>query len=499
LESPYSVEAFAINEERPHLVAGGLENGQVLVWDTSASTEAIDAKRQREKRRLAGESTKEDEEAALFDDDVQPPLESFAMASLGDHKVEHCHRRSVTQVVWLPRNAQIDYKGRLLEEEYQGEHSNQFVSISLDGQLLFWDLRFEDIARGKHPKVGRRMRGSTDVGPDGKLKAVPWQPLWKCHLAHPAGVGELGLCHMVNAFVGVGDDPIPSTEEDVPDLVPDHRCKFVACSEDGELLSGDWAATSEDDSEPPYVTWAAKDHPRPALALQQCALLRDHLLTCAERHFHIWLFGQKQPAFKSPRTAKLSCVAWSPTRAGVVFCGRSDGGLDVWDLCDDPERPIGSFRVASSAITSMSFQSDLLPGEYDQLLALGDEQGNLHVFDVPLPLRKAKASDVDTFKAFIQAEIDWEVKSQERMAAQREAAENAKAAAPAEEAAEEAPAAEEEAPKEGEFAFSEAELEADNAAYAKLQRKLAQEMDIRLLESGLRDWSYEPQPEQPAQ
>ena len=34
---------------------------------------------------------------------------------------------------------------------------------------------------------------------------------------------------------------------------------------------------------------------------------------------------------------------------------------------------------------------------------------------------------------------------------------------------------------------------------AKLQRKLAQEMDIRLLESGLRDWSYEPQPEQPAQ
>ena len=80
-----------------------------------------------------------------------------------------------------------------------------------------------------------------------------------------------------------------------------------------------------------------------------------------------------------------------------------------------------------------------------------------------------------------------------------EAAENAKAAAPAEGDAEEAPVEEEEAPKEGEFDFTEAELEADNAAYAKLQRKLAQEMDIRLLESGLRDWSYEPQPEQPAQ
>ena len=132
------------------------------------------------------------------------------------------------------------------------------------------------------------------------------------------------------------------------------------------------------------------------------------------------------------------------------------------------------------------------------MLALGDEQGNLHVFDVPTPLRKPKASDIDTFKAFIQAEIDWEVKSQERMAAQKEAAESAKAAAPAEEE-EVVEEAEAEQPKEGEFAFTEAELEADNAAYAKLQRKLAQEMDIRLLESGLRDWSYEPQPEQPAQ
>ena len=130
------------------------------------------------------------------------------------------------------------------------------------------------------------------------------------------------------------------------------------------------------------------------------------------------------------------------------------------------------------------------------MLALGDEQGNLHVFDVPLPLRKNKPNDVDTFKAFIRSEIDWEVKSQARMAAQKEAAEAAPKPAEDEEVVEEEAA---EQPKEGEFAFSPEELEADNAAYAKLQRKLAQEMDIRLLESGLRDWSYEPQPEQPAQ
>ena len=86
------------------------------------------------------------------------------------------------------------------------------------------------------------------MGPDGKLKAVPWQPLWKCHLAHPAGVGELGLCHMVNAALSVLV-MTPSPRQRRTYLIPCQitGCKFVACSEDGEFLSGDWAATSEDD------------------------------------------------------------------------------------------------------------------------------------------------------------------------------------------------------------------------------------------------------------
>ena len=297
---------------------------------------------------------------------------------------------------------------------------------------------------------------------------------------------------MVNSFVGVNDDPVPSEEEDVPDLVPDHRCKFVACSEDGNCSVVTGRLRQRMIVNRPMSVGRPKIIRDPPWRLQQCSLLRDHLLTCAERHFHIWLFGQKQPAFKSPRTAKLSCVAWSPTRAGVVFCGRS-GGLDIWDLCDDPERPIGSFRVASSAITSMAFQSSLLPGEYDQLLALGDEQGNLHVFDVPVPLRKAKANDMDTFKAFIQAEIDWEVKSQQRMAAQREAAESAKAAAPAEDDAE-APEAEA-TPKEGEFAFSRAR--GGQRGHAGCSANCAGDGHPAARERA--GDGYEPQPEQPAQ
>lgn len=490
LEAPYEVQAFAISEERPHLIAGGLENGQILVWDTLDATQALDAKRARAKRKLAGEATPEDEDAALFDGDAQKPLSYSMLASLGDHKVDACHKRSVTGITWLPRDRQIDYKGKLLGEEYRGEHSSQFVSISFDGHLLFWDVRYEAIAKGKHPKVGRRQRGSTD-SIDGRVKIIPWQPLWKCHLTRVGeGVGELSLVHLVSDFVGVGDEPIVSEEEDTPDTVVDHGGKFLACSEDGELLEGDWLASGGEDEAPQYVQWAKPDHPRPALALEQCGLMRDHVLTVAERHFHIWLFGKNEPAFKSPKaSARLSCACWSPTRAGVVFCGRNDGGLDVWDLCDDPEKPVGSFRVASSAITSMRFQAALLPGDSDQLLALGDEQGNLHVFDVPRPLWAPEGNDIEKFRTFIQQEIAYDEKTQARMAQQ---AEDQESAMPAEEGEEVA-----ETPAEAGFEFTQAELEAENAAYAKLQRKLAGDMDIRLLESGLRDWSHEPAPPEP--
>ena len=132
----------------------------------------------------------------------------------------------------------------------------------------------------------------------------------------------------------------------------------------------------------------------------------------------------------------------------------------------------------------MSFQSSLLPGEYDQLLALGDEQGNLHVFDVPVPLRKAKANDIDTFKAIHpgrdrlggqESGKDGRAKSGRRVRRPRRRPRTRSRRQ------------KRRLPKEGEFDFTDAELEADNAAYAKLQRKLAQEMDIRLLRHAPRE------------
>jgi len=100
-----------------------------------------------------------------------------------------------------------------------------------------------------------------------------------------------------------------------------------------------------------------------------------------------------------------------------------------------------------------------------------------------------KGNDIENFRTFIQQEIAYDEKTQARMAQQ---AEDQESAVPAEEGEEVA-----ETPAEAGFEFTQAELEAENAAYAKLQRKLAGDMDIRLLESGLRDWSHEPAPPEP--
>jgi hypothetical protein len=39
----------------------------------------------------------------------------------------------------------------------------------------------------------------------------------------------------------------------------------------------------------------------------------------------------------------------------VLFIGRSDGGIDVWDLLDRSHEPSTSFTVAGSAVLRLSF------------------------------------------------------------------------------------------------------------------------------------------------
>ena len=76
----------------------------------------------------------------------------------------------------------------------------------------------------------------------------------------------------------------------------------------------------------------------------------------------------------------------------MLFCARCDGQIDAWDLTDSSFAPVMVLQGAPTSITSMSFLPTY-PNQKQQLLATGDNQGNLHLFEVPRTLARGHPNE----------------------------------------------------------------------------------------------------------
>ncbi len=103
----------------------------------------------------------------------------------------------------------------------------------------------------------------------------------------------------------------------------------------------------------------------------------------------------------------LTAGAWSTTRPAVLFIACADGQILVWDFTDSGFRPSIELKATHAKITSMEILSGNSTGTTAggaggnnnalnnaalntrmQLLAVGDDVGTLHIFEMPRNLIK---------------------------------------------------------------------------------------------------------------
>ena len=415
LESPQEITCFAFSKDLPNIVAAGAMNGQILLWDVEAPIAALVRRRHRssvarseeDKKKISSEDDDDDDDTGAG----MPPVAPTAVAF-----IDTTHRRAVADLVWLPAKCQVDYRGQILSAEHTEGPSYQFLTVSGDGQVLFWDTRFRDIADGKFPHIGRRVPPDRKEGSGGSkhTNTTPWVPLYRVQLKRLEGVGELSLCKVCHGLKPPTGDP---------------RSQLLCASEEGEFVFADWRPNKkakadssskdekkskdddddDDDEAPEYVQWMAADHWRPAVSLEVSPFFWDVVLSVGDWNFQLWkLDHTKEPIFSSPQAASsLTAGCWSPTRPGTLYVARSDGAVDVWDLTDSSYRPAASLMLAPTRITSLSFLAPDLPSatSKQQLLAVGDKAGNLHVFDVPRNLWRPAPNEKALMANFIDGEV----------------------------------------------------------------------------------------------
>jgi len=151
LESPFECTQIKYNPRHPNLIVGGLNTGQVVLWDTEEREKKLEFERL---------NSHVSEDGGAKESTNYKPLPVLDLSS-----IDLSHNRPVQQLLWLPESMEFSAKGEL--RHIEEKEVNQFATISTDGKMHVWDIRFREAktkGRSKKPNNGKAEIEESTVG-----------------------------------------------------------------------------------------------------------------------------------------------------------------------------------------------------------------------------------------------------------------------------------------------------------------------------------------------
>ena len=348
LNAPLDVYSIQFNPAHPHILAGGMVNGQVILWNIEQAEKAYD----RVQIDMMGEEI------------VKPQIPTLEWAQVS--LLEMSHTNCVTAIQWLPKGRVVKSNAEIVAGEE--EESNQFLSLGLDSKFILWDMR----------KDKRRLT----LKKNDKFKDawIPFavMPLMQLDLTSELPTFALSLSaknpyHMSattteGEFVVCDWSPVRANPEDATD----HETTFNSVN----IAKG--------------VHGKANSHIGMAHSISRHPFFDDIIMTIGKQTCKIWKVGCPDPIWTNSYTFNVgySCGGWSPTRPGVMLLGRTDGYIEVWDFLDKSHdySMISHFSISQQnlPLTELKFRVGHGSAKLSyQFIAVGTQNASLSVVEVP--------------------------------------------------------------------------------------------------------------------
>lgn len=215
---------------------------------------------------------------------------------------------------------------------------------------------------------------------------VSWKAMFGVQLFRPEGGGKMGgshICFQKNQ----------------------KNSMFAGTSDEGELFLLDFSVkTSEESTKSDMVTkmWQYERGYRPTVSLDRSPFFEDILLTVHDFHFSIWRLDIDVPIFSSCllKNSQFTCGAFSPYRPGIIIFGRNDGWLDIWDFLDQSHKCTLQYNVVTYGVSFIKFHEAM-----HTILGVGDENGTLHILELPYTLWKKIGNEDQTMREYWDREV----------------------------------------------------------------------------------------------
>ncbi|NXK86819.1 WDR63 protein, partial [Formicarius rufipectus] len=418
LECPEDIYCFQFSPGDPNIIAGGCINGQVVLWNISQHVKNL----QNEKS-VADEIDNPDNEATAATEvspglpslmqvqqsSTEPPLVTYCAVS----SIEYSHKKSVTDIQWLPGNSEDNQKSGTSEN--RGENCLQLVTCSPDCSILFWDI----------PAIEPHEKPPYGVPDTSKLLDLSWKPLIKISLRERDTSIEYGPIRIIlrelhyryktsgrPKSLSALKAPVkesPYTEMSASssknlEVLENISTNFFVGNEDGVIVYSDWKMKIDTNSAKPTQKYVL--HTETINTLQRSPFFKDIFLSIGGQNFAIW----KEEVTSGP-ILQSSCSAgrytagqWSLTRPGVFFIGRDDGNIDIWDLLKKTHEPSHFQNISKTVIT---FISPWIVSPEQHFLAVSDDLGVLHVLEVCQTLSHPSSNEHANVLDYFEREVKY--------------------------------------------------------------------------------------------
>lgn len=373
LEAPAVVKVFKFCPTNPNIIVCGCENGQVLLYDLSDNKTKITAEL---RNRYSTEDSFSEYYHAKFSSLIISP-------TLAPTK---CSSQPICDLQWLPPGQKILRIGELDTCEV----TSQFITISLDGRLIVWDINID--TTNVHTNDDPFLPGASLIN--------EWTPVFTMNILKNPKTGIFYPTHHFHVFQEAGK------------LTGDARIMTI----EGDVVGFNWINgldRSLAGRQNPLVTIKHQLLYHTDLGFLESPFLPGIFLSC-DRSM-IVLSDLKNGIVElfrsSARQQAVTCAAFSPTRSSVFLVGKENGEIELWALLDKSHECLFTQSVASAKITSLRFGV----GHNDkQLLAVGCGDGSLMIYKVPEFMSKPSNEEVEQMKNFIEQQRGFVSQTEER-------------------------------------------------------------------------------------
>ncbi|XP_020946008.1 WD repeat-containing protein 63 isoform X4 [Sus scrofa] len=349
LESPDDIFCFKFCPSDPNIIAGGCMNGQIVMWDITAHADRI------ENIKAGGNRSKKVTLKPMFLLEPDSNKEAMYIRQCAVSSIENGHRKVITDIHWLPDTFEI----RLSKGETTLDHCPTKLSLGEDN--LLYKAQDKILAQSKAVKAG---------------EMNPYQNL------------EGGLANHLKP-------------------IDDFCTKFFVGTEEGEVIYTDWKMERDPETgrlmtKKPVSLYSV--HDGAVHTVQRSPFYEDIILTIGGWNVAIWKEGVTTgPLLQSSCAPKrYTSGHWSLTRPGLFYVGREDGSIDIWDLLEKTHEPAQSQNICITAITCVK------PWAFSakqQLIAIADYYGTLHILEIPWTLSHPSSNEASSISHYFEREV----------------------------------------------------------------------------------------------